>query len=184
MSSWKELRPSNFDGTSSPAIVVRWRILPAAEGAATQMPKVWQKRMMGDTLTTLSYRTKTRQSRRFSEFRIAWTHTELRKHYNLDTLRASCRLRMAIYQTNLKNLKALGDLELFLACDPVMPTSSTTSLIQGSLDLPCWAYGNWHVEGLITGWTTTALFGTPMRPAKAMMLAHLIWKILVLLDRD
>ena len=26
---------------------------------------------------------------------------------------------------------------------PVMPTSST-SLIQGSLDLPCWAYGNWH----------------------------------------
>lgn len=29
---------------------------------------------------------------------------------------------------------------------PVMPTSST-SLIQGSLDLPCWAYGNWHVNG-------------------------------------
>lgn len=161
MSSWKELRPSNFDGTSSPAIVVRWRILPAhAKGAAIQMAKVY----------TLSYRTKTRQSPwRFSEFRIAWTHThtELRNHHNLDTLRASCRLRMAIYQTKLINLKPLGDLELFLAC-----------YLSCQLHLQVSSKDHWisHVGPMETG------IGTPMRPA--MMLAHLKSRILVLLDRE
>lgn len=91
------------------------------------------------------------------------THTELRNHHNLDTLRASCRLRMAIYQTKLINLKPLGDLELFLAC-----------YLSCQLHLQVSSKDHWisHVGPMETG------IGTPMRPA--MMLAHLKSRILVL----